>query len=158
MKWITVSILALAPWQAQANNAHQSAVLSCLGEVGFSTEWNTRLNLMFEPCAGEEIGSDAHLACLFQQRVDWHNTKIRTEAVILERLTEGGVEELSGLMLAWPSFVKNKCEVVGESRADISYEAARLGCEVSEHVLLTNEFQACLDGRSTEDYCKLKDY
>ena len=150
-------LLALFAGPASASEEHQDLVLNCLANISTTTNWNTCLNLMFEPCVGEEIGSDGHVACLFQQQVDWHNAKIKTEAVLLKRLSEGGVEELSGLMLSWPTFVKDKCQAVGESRASISFDAARLGCEVSEHALVVNEFQSCLSGRSTEAYCELKE-
>lgn len=142
---------------ASAEEVQQEAVLSCLSEIGTSTEWNTCLNQMFEPCAGEEVGSEGHVACLVQQKADWRLAKVETELQVLERLTEGGVEELGGVMLAWPKFVDDKCEAVAASRAEISSSAAKLGCEISEHVLVTFEFRNCLEGRSTEDYCEMKD-
>ena len=134
----------------------QDKVLACFAEMGFSTTWNQCLNTMFASCAEHEIGSPDHLACLTQARSEWQQAKIDAETGVLEVLTETGFEELSGLMLAWPKFVEDKCEVVAASRSDISAEAARLGCHISEFALLTNEFTACLNGRSTEAYCQLK--
>lgn len=140
-----------------AEEGQQETVLACLSEIGTSTEWNTCLNLMFEPCAEDEVGSEGHVACLIQQKENWRQTKVAAELEVLDRLTEAGVAELGSVMLGWPKFVEDKCTAVGEARASISRSAAKLGCEISEHVLITNEFRACLGGRSTENYCTFKD-
>lgn len=135
----------------------QKDVLSCFDRIGVETEWNQCLSIMFAPCAAEEVGSRAHVGCLAQEREDWRLAKIEAETGVLERLTDEGMTELSGLMVAWPQFVEDKCKAVAESRADISYEAAALGCQISELALMTNEMTACLDGRSTEEYCQLRE-
>ena len=153
----SIIILALFAAPAIASETHQDAVLGCLAEVGASTEWNTCLNLMFEPCVGDEVGSEGHVACLIQQKENWRKAKIETELEVLNRLTDAGVAELGNVMLGWPKFVDDKCTAVGEARANISRNAAKLGCEISEHVLITNEFRACLQGNSGEDYCTFKD-
>lgn len=134
----------------------QDEVLACFADIGITTDWNQCLNTMFAPCADFEIGGADHLACLTQSRSDWQSAKIDAEKSVHDVLTEEGFQELSGLMLAWPKFVEDKCEVVAASRADISAEAAALGCHISEFALLTNEFTACLNGQSNEAYCQLK--
>lgn len=133
----------------------QQDVLSCFEGLGAETEWNQCLNLMFAPCAGEEVGSEGHLGCLAEEREGWRSAKLAVEKQVVEGLTEDGMAEFSGLMLAWPKFVEDKCNAVAQSRAQISSDAANLGCQISELALLTNEMTACLDGRSTEDYCQL---
>ncbi|MCG6884987.1 MAG: hypothetical protein LJE62_14650 [Silicimonas sp.] len=132
-------------------------VLSCFDEVDTTTNWNTCLGTMFAPCAKVEVGSDDHIACLKQQRESWFAAKTGAEEKVVSRLSEDGMAELSGLMLAWPKFVEDKCNAVAESRASISFEAAALGCQISELALMTNEMSACLEGRSTEAYCQLRD-
>lgn len=135
----------------------QQEVMACFAQMGATTAWGDCLSAMFAPCADEEVGSEAHLACLAVQRDDWRAAKAEAEGDVVPRLTEDGMAELSGLMLAWPKFVDDKCAAVAEGRAAISFEAARLGCQVSELALMTNELTACAEGRSVEDYCDLKD-
>lgn len=151
---LVISAIIFATTVARAETT-QDTVLACFADMGASSDWNQCLNTMFAPCATEDVGSDTHLTCLAGQRDDWQTTKFSTETQLLDRLSEPGMEELSGLMLAWPKFVEDKCAAVAESRATISYDAAELGCEISELALLTNEMRACLDGRSSEEYCLL---
>ena len=140
---------------AWAETAQQD-VLACFAQMDQTTDWNTCLNTMFAPCAGEEVGSDAHLSCLTGQRENWQAAKSNVEGEVLQALGKDGIEALSGLMLAWPQFVGDKCTAVAEGRADISYDAALLGCQISEYALMTNELTACVEGRSVEDYCQLQ--
>ncbi|MEM9427656.1 MAG: hypothetical protein AAGA06_13245 [Pseudomonadota bacterium] len=154
--WVMLVIAAIAFATAIRADTQQQDVLGCFDGIGGETEWNQCLNLMFAPCADEDVGSEAHIGCLGQEREGWRQAKLSVEADILARLTEPGMEVLSGLMLAWPQFVEDKCKAVAESRAAISYDAASLGCQISELALLTNEMTACLDGRSTEEYCQLR--
>jgi hypothetical protein len=154
--WIILVACAIAAATLVRADTPQEDVLSCFSEMGFTTEWNECLNRMFAPCATQKVGSDGHIACLMQEREDWRAAKFEAETGVLERLTEEGMAELSGLMLAWPEFVEDKCNAVAESRAEISADAANLGCQISELALLTNEMTACLDGRSTEAYCQLR--
>lgn len=154
--WLILVACAIAAATLARADTPQENVLSCFSEMGVSTEWNDCLNRMFAPCTGQDVGSDGHIACLTQERNDWRAAKFEAETGVLERLTEDGLTELSGLMLAWPKFVEDKCNAVGAARAQISSEAANLGCQISELALLTNEMTACLDGRSTEDYCQLR--
>ena len=149
-------LLLCLPVVAMAEDSLQDLVLDCLAEVGTSTDWNTCLNTMFAPCAEAEIGSDEHLACLKTEREDWRLAKSTAEGALVDRLSNAGMQELSGLMLAWPKFVDTKCTAVAEGRADISYDAAQLGCQIAEIALMTNEFTACVEERSVEDYCQLE--
>lgn len=154
LMWIAIICTAAAPAHAETP---QSEVLSCFKQMNQSTDWNTCLNTMFEPCAGEEVGAEAHLACLSSQLEDWQEAKRSVESDVLKALSQKGIENLSGLMLAWPQFVGDKCTAVAEGRADISYDAAKLGCQISEYALLTNELTACVEGRSVEEYCQMEE-
>ncbi|MDJ0638745.1 MAG: hypothetical protein QNJ20_07925 [Paracoccaceae bacterium] len=155
--WVLLVISAIILATVTRAESTQDQVLDCFASMDTTTEWNTCLNAMFAPCAGEEVGSEPHLSCLTEQRENWRSAKIEAETNVLSRLSEAGMEELSGLMLGWPRFVDDKCKAVAESRAEISYDAAALGCQISELALLTNEMRACLAGRSTEAYCQLRD-
>ena len=156
LSWVFLVISAIILATVARAETTQDQVLDCFASMETGTEWNTCLNAMFAPCADQEVGSRAHLDCLSQQREDWRLAKVATEAEVLEKLSDTGLEELSGLMLGWPRFVDDKCKAVAESRAEISYDAAALGCQISELALLTNEMRACLAGRSTESYCQLR--
>ncbi len=157
VNWIVLVVAAIIMSTIVVRADTQDNVLSCFDQLGQTTEWSECLNTMFAPCAELEVGGDDHIACLTEQRAQWRDAKFQAETKVLARLTEDGLTELSGLMLAWPKFVTDKCNAVGESRAAISAEAANLGCQVSELALLTNEMTACLSGASTEAYCQLRD-
>lgn len=154
--FLMMSAVITAGSAARADT-QQEDVLACFAGIGTSTDWNQCLNIMFAPCASEAVGSSGHLNCLGDQREDWQAAKIGVEGELLSRLTDDGLEELSGLMLAWPKFVEDKCKAVAEARVDISAAAAGIGCRISELALLTNEMTACLDGNSSEPYCQLSD-
>lgn len=149
--------LAVAvPSTTTAQESIQDEVLNCLAEVETSTEWNACLKVMFAPCAMEDFGSSGHVACLTSERTDWQEAKTSAEARAAEALSEDGVKELDGLMLAWPHFVNDKCTALAERRSDISQGAAMLGCQIAEYALLINELTACAEGRSSEPYCQTK--
>lgn len=155
--WIVLVASAIVFATVLRADTPQEDVLTCFDGIGTDTEWNQCLNIMFAPCAAEDVGSTGHIGCLTDERDGWRATKVATEAQVLDRLTEDGLTELSSLMLAWPQFVEDKCKAVAESRAEISFDAAAVGCQISELALLTNEMTACLAGRSTEEYCQLQD-
>jgi hypothetical protein len=154
--WIVLVVSAIVLATVVRADTPQRDVLTCFEGIGSETEWNQCLDIMFAPCSGLEVGSDGHVECLSGEREEWRQAKIAAETEVLERLTDEGMTELSGLMVAWPKFVEDKCTAVAEARAAISFEAAALGCQISELALMTNEMTACLAGRSTEDYCQLR--
>lgn len=134
----------------------QNNTLACLEKLGAETEWATCLETMFAPCAGSEVGSEGHIACLGQQRSDWREAKHAAEDLVHAQLTPAGLNELTDLMLAWPKYVIDKCQAVAEGRAAISYDAADLGCQISEWAVMTYELRSCASGHSGESYCQLK--
>lgn len=158
VNWVllVISAIILSTVLARAE-AQQDAVLACFADMESGTGWDSCLETMFAPCASDEVGSKSHLDCLTRERENWRAAKVEAEGGVLSRLTEEGMAELSGLMIAWPKFVEDKCNAVAETRAAISYDAAALGCQISELALLTNEMNACLNGASSEEYCQLRD-
>lgn len=158
VNWILLVIAAIIMSTVLAHaETQKDAVLDCFSDMERGVAWETCLETMFAPCAGEDVGSEAHLGCLTKERQYWRDAKFKAETSVLARLSEAGMTELSGLMLAWPKFVDDKCKAVAESRATISSDAASLGCQISELALLTNEMTACLNGASSEAYCQLRD-
>ena len=151
--WMTGVVVAAMAGPAWSETT-QDKVLTCFAAIGETTDWNGCLNTMFAPCAGHDVGSEAHLECLIVENNGWQAAQSAAEADVMANLNPEGAGELSGLLEAWPKFVDEKCNAVGESRAAISFEAGYLGCQISEYALMTNELTACLDGRSTEDYCQ----
>ena len=117
--WVFLVVSAIVLATIVRADTPQQDVLTCFEGIGAETEWNQCLNLMFAPCASEEVGSEGHLGCLAQEREDWRLAKLAVERDVLDRLTEDGMTELSGLMLAWPKFVEDKCNAVAEARAQI---------------------------------------
>ena len=140
-----------------AGDKERKQVLDCVSRMEVQTTWDQCRRLMFLPCEPHAVGSAQHLACLDEEKLHW--TKIRDgfHAAVLERLTSTGGAMLTDLTGQWYGFVGQKCGAVAKEKADISADAARSGCEISEIVGLSAELQACLDGRSTSPYCTMKE-
>lgn len=130
-------------------------VLACLENMEITTSWPQCLDLMFEPCAEEAPGTEAHATCLSGIRDDWSGTVQQLQEQVMAVVTTNGANQLLNLIVIWTDYVAQKCEEVAQSRPN-GAESARLGCEVSELAGLTDEFAACLEGRSTADYCEIK--
>lgn len=153
--WVLAATGTLtAPAQAETT---QDDVLACFAQMNETTDWNTCLNTMFAPCAGQAIGSEPHLECLIGQSNGWRAAQQNAETEVLGKLTAAGAETLGGLLSAWPKFVEEKCSGVAQGRAGISFEAALIGCQISEYALMTNELTNCLAGRSVEEYCQINE-
>ncbi|MEM6595699.1 MAG: hypothetical protein AAF672_12995 [Pseudomonadota bacterium] len=130
-------------------------VLACLEQMEITTTWPQCLNLMFEPCAEEVPGSDEHATCLTGVRDAWRGSAKTLQEEVMSRVTTEGANQVLNLIVIWSDFVTQKCEEVAQSRPE-GAESARLGCEVSEIAGLTDEFAACLEGRSTAEYCEIE--
>lgn len=135
----------------------QILVMACLENIEQSTTWGQCLNLMFQPCAAEEVGSDGHAACLKSERTRWRSTMENLQEQVFDTITVSGGSELAGVMGQWTGYVGQKCQEVAATRADTGALSARLGCEITEFVGLSGEFAACLEGRSNAPYCQYKD-
>ncbi len=130
-------------------------VLACLEQMEQTTTWPQCVELMFQPCVAEEVGSEAHQACLGGVRTEWATAVQSLQNEVLDAVTAQGKTEVIDLMGSWTNFVVQKCEDVAAARPTNS-ESARLGCEISELAGLSGEFAACLEGRSTAQYCAIE--
>ncbi len=145
-----------AETEAESVPEDQILVLACLENIEQSTTWGQCLNLMFQPCAQQEVGSDGHANCLRSERTRWRATMENLQEQVFDVITVSGGSELAGVMGQWTGYVAQKCQEVAATRAETGPESARLGCEITEFVGLTGEFAACLEGRSNAPYCQYK--
>ena len=132
-------------------------VMACLENMGTNSSWNQCLGLIFAPCATDEVGSETHVACLQVQREHWTTSMQLLQTDVTDAITLKSAEDLSEILSGWINYVSQKCQA-GEDVADTSALAAKqLGCQITEIAGLSGEYAACLEGRSTADYCVLKD-
>ena len=149
--WV-VLVLAFVPGMASANE-QEDQVFTCLGSMGTTTTWGQCLNQLFQPCAGETLGSEGHVACLdvlYERR--FQDLERDVEAT-MEILPQAGKADLKGLLSAWHKFSGEKCAGVAAGREGTEASAAELGCHISESVLFSHELRRCQAGLSEEIYC-----
>lgn len=132
----------------------QGAAFDCLRAMDETTTWGQCLGLTFAPCAVHEVGTRDHGQCLLDLRNLWRDDMEARRAEVMEAITPAGGQALSALLDAWPKYLDDKCTAVAALRSQTGEASALLGCEVSEYMLLSSEFDACLDGRSPEEYCQ----
>ncbi len=94
------------------------------------------------------VGTRDHAACLFGLREDWRLDMVTRQTEVLKTVTPKGGAEMVDLLSAWPTYVDKKCSAVAAEKEEADAASARLGCEISEIVLISAEFQACLEQRS----------
>lgn len=155
MKWM-ILLAVLLPVSAFAAG-HQDTVLKCVNAMHEGTTWDQCRAQIFEPCQDFEVGSDPHLECLADERALWLVKMDGLRLELFDKLTLDGVNTLNDVGGQWMGYVGSKCGRVGDAMAHISREAAEKGCEISEVVGISAEFQACLAGNSNEPYCKMKE-
>jgi len=131
-------------------------VLACLENMGQTTQWPQCVELMFQACVSHEVGSEAHAACLSTEREDWANTVRSLQADLQAAITPDASAEVLDIMGQWTGYVVQKCQEQADARST-GKESARLGCEISELAGLSGEFAACIEGRSTAQYCVYKE-
>lgn len=148
-----------APAWAETGEIPQAkrVVLTCLDGMETETTWGQCLDILFEPCAVHAVGSKDHVGCLFKERQDWRLVMEEEQVRVLKELTPGGAADLAQIMSQWFGYVGQKCGGVAEEKADISADAAQLGCEISEIVGVTAEFSTCRSGNSTAPYCIIQE-
>lgn len=162
LKPILTAALAALTFAAPAQAAEpliaedKVLVLGCLEQIEQGTTWRQCVNLMFEPCAAQTPGTDPHVACLNGVRGEWSETVQTLQVEVMDAVTLTGQSQIGDLMDLWTKFVVQKCNEVAISKPT-GAESARLGCEISEFAGLADEFAACLEGRSTADYCDIKE-
>lgn len=148
--------LTILPALAEDLPKDQIFVLACLENLEQSTTWGQCLNLMFQPCADNDVGSEAHVSCLTSERTRWRSSLENLQEQVFGAITVAGGGELADVMGQWTGYVAQKCQEVAASKVETGAQSARLGCEITEMVGLTGEFAACLEGRSTMAYCAFK--
>jgi hypothetical protein len=145
------------PVLAQELDKDKVLVLACLEQMDQSTTWNQCLNLMFQPCVGEEVGSDGHVACLTGERTAWGKVAERLQLDVSAAITADGNTQLAEILGSWTGVIVQNCAEVAAAKAATGSESARLGCEITEVVGLSGELAACLEGRSTAEFCTFKE-
>ena len=162
--WLGICALALSPllpaslWAQDANAIPDAkrATLNCVETMQSDEDWNICLGLMFAPCASQEVGSEGHVSCLFDEREAWRTIFDAQFDDLTDRLNATGTTELANLIGQWTGYVANKCNAVAQDKEGAFADAAQYGCEISEYVGVSAELRACKDGLSTAPYCQLK--
>lgn len=151
-----ILMLFTAPLTAQGAellSKDRVQTLACLEYIDISTTWSQCLALIFEPCAGEDVGGDGHVNCLRTLRADWESSANTLQTEVTKAITPEGNRDLTDILIGWSKYVGQKCGAAAEGREGDAATAAQLGCEVAEFTGLTSEFAACLEGRSNAEYC-----
>lgn len=158
MKCLTlIAALAVTPAFADTPVAPDKIlVMACLENLEQGTTWHQCVELMFQPCVSHDAGGAAHATCLQGERAAWAGTVENLQTQVVGMITIGGVSELTELMGQWTGYVVQGCEKVAASKPE-GMQSARLGCEISEMAGLSGELAACLEGRSSAEYCKFKE-
>ena len=74
------------------------------------------------------------------------------QAEVTNSITLKAATEMSEILGGWVNYVSQKCEAVSVN-ASVGADSARLVCQITEFAGLTGEYAACLEGRSTAEYC-----
>jgi len=158
MRKLILAAILVFPQMAPAQElpAEKVLVLACLENLDQGTTWPQCAGLMFQPCEGEEVGSEGHVACLKGEREGWGREMEGLQTQVFDSITTGGTSELVDVLGQWTGYVGQKCQEVAAQRVETGAESARLGCEITEMVGLVGEFAACLEGRSAAPYCEFK--
>lgn len=130
--------------------------MACLENMDVSTTWEQCVGHIFAPCADAELGGEAHVACLQNEREEWGGTMKTLQDGVTEAINPAGVNDLAEILGGWSAYVSQKCAAIGEGKEGNTQKSAELGCQVTELVGLSGEFAACLEGRSTGEYCQLE--
>ncbi len=158
MTRVLAAALALAPGFAFADghiNEDKSLVLACLELVGDGAEWTQCVGMMFKPCEADKVGSDAHTACMVEERDAWREALRVEQAALADVLTPAGNIELTNIINGWARYSDQKCQESSLARG--GSPVALHGCEIAEVVSATSELVACREGRSTAQFCVFKD-
>jgi len=153
---ITFAFMIAVPASNAQPITNQDLVLDCLARIGDETSWQECRGMMFAPCQEHKLGTDTHAACLTGEKNGWESKISDFQEELVSKLTKTGNKILAELMSNWVEFRDARCSEVAASNASAE-KSVRLGCEITEIAGLTAEFQACLEGRSTTQYCMLKE-
>ena len=143
--------------QAQSSlpKEHINAI-ACLENMEVSTTWNQCLGFIFAPCLEYAVGSERHVLCLQGQRKDWNGSMQLLQSNVTDAITLKSAEDLTKILSSWINYVSQKCQAGVDPTGKPAVVVKQLGCQITEIVGLTGEYAACLEGRSTAEYCVLK--
>ena len=143
--------------QAQSSlpKEHINAI-ACLENMEASSTWSQCLGLIFAPCLEDVVGSEPHVSCLQGQRKDWNGSMQLLQSDVTDAITLKSAEDLTKILSGWINYVSQKCQSGGDPTGNPALAVKQLGCQITEIVGLTGEYAACLEGRSTAEYCILK--
>ena len=130
--------------------------MACLENMEASTTWNQCLGLIFKPCLEDVVGSEAHVSCLQIQRKGWNGSMQLLQSDVTDAITLKSAEDLAKILSGWINYVSQKCQAGADPTGNPAVAVKQLGCQITEIVGLTGEYAACLEGRSTAEYCVLK--
>ena len=147
---------AMAQAQSSLPQEHINA-MACLENMGASTSWNQCLGLIFAPCLEDEVGSEVHVNCLQDQRENWSASMQFLQEDVTDAITLKSAEDLFEILSGWINYVSQKCQAGEDATDNSAMVVKQLGCQITELVGLSGEYAACLEGRSTAEYCVLKD-
>ena len=158
-KLLIAAAFCVLGWAVQAQSSlpkeHINA-MACLENMEGSTTWNQCLGLIFAPCLEDAIGSEVHVSCLQGQRKDWNGSMQLLQSDVTDAITLKSAEDLIKILSGWINYVSQKCQAGAASKGNPALAVKQLGCQITEIVGLTGEYAACLEGRSTAEYCILK--
>ena len=141
---------------ASETETRQTQTVACISKMDNGTTWEDCRSMMFEPCAGQELGGVPHLACLKEQKAEWKTHLDSNITKLNSTLSMDGAAQLTELLVSWNDYLGKKCDAVAKSRAGAEQEAAFVGCEISEYAGVAAEFDTCLSGKSLQPYCKFQ--
>ena len=158
-KLLIAAAFCVLGWAVQAQSSlpkeHINA-MACLENMEGSTTWNQCLGLIFAPCLEDVVGSEPHVSCLQGQREDWNGSMQLLQSDVTDAITLKSAEDLAKILSGWINYVSQKCQAGADPTGNPAIAVKQLGCQITEIVGLTGEYAACLEGRSTAEYCVLK--
>ena len=75
---------------------------------------------------------------------------------VTDAITLKSAEDLAKSLSGWINYVSQKCQAGADPTGNPAVAVKQLGCQITEIVGLTGEYAACLEGRTTAEYCVLK--
>ncbi len=147
--WALMMLVMATPAVADVRNE----ALACVNVMETEEDWARCRALIFAPCATDEVGNAEHLACLKDEKAAWLAHIETSREALSAKLTSENLGALTDLYGQWIAYVGQKCPAIGLQNAETSREAAQLGCEITEAVGLSSEFNSCLQDNSTAPYC-----
>ena len=96
------------------------------------------------------------MAWLQSEGGGWTAYRLLLQGDVTKASTGKSAEELGSIWGGWINDVAQKCQADGYPEGNLPLAAKQLGCQITELAGLSGEYAACLEGRSTADYCVLK--